>query len=112
MQLFANTLEDDVIVKLVFPLLLSVGVVLTVFFSYHVFYVLTGRTALEHRIIMDRQCRSMVQSQEVCTTPFNPFDYGWYLNLRLVLGHNFILALLPVQVEGSLGMPETANKKD
>jgi hypothetical protein len=111
-QLFSNTLEDEAIVKLVFPLLFSVGVILTVFFSYHVFYVLSGQTTLEYRIIMEKRYRDMVQRQEMYTTPTNPYDYGWYLNLRLVFGRNFFLALLPIPVDGSLSLSESANKKD
>jgi hypothetical protein len=102
--IYHNTLENEVIIKLIFPLLFFVGVILTIFFCCHVMYVLSGVTTLEHKILMEMS-RTKTSSKKS--------DNGWYQNLRVVLGPNMFLVFLPITVNPYLDLDvKTALKKD
>jgi len=92
-------LDPESIIKLVFPLLVSVGIIQVVFLSSHVRYILAGRTTLEHKILLDRQMDMLTHHRVEYEVPPNPFDRGWVENLRATLGRNFLLTMfLPLQV--------------
>ena len=111
-QLLSNTADDEVLVKLVFPLLLSVGIMIGIFFAQHLIYTLAARTTLEHKIfIMQRYNRSTME-RRAYTPVENTYDLGWYLNLKLVLGPNIFLIFLPISVDGRLHISEDAHKTD
>jgi hypothetical protein len=97
-QFLFGKLDPVVVVKLVFPLLSSVGVLQTALLAYHIRYTLQARTTLEYKIVLDRQYQAFVQRREVYEVPRNPFDHGWLENLSNVLGSRPILALLPIIV--------------
>jgi len=91
-------------VNLVFPLLLGVGAVLTVFLSSHLKMCCKGRTTLEHRMIC--QHRTVNPFRQQTRTPFdesvvvNPFDQGSAMaNLKQSLGHNPLYWFLPIPVD-------------
>ena len=110
-QLFSNKTDDEVLVKLVFPLLLAVGIIIGIFFSQHVIYTLTAQTTLEHKIYIMQRYRSTLERRDLAPIE-NPYDLGWYLNLKLVLGSNLFLIFLPVSAGGSLHHSEDAYKTD
>lgn len=105
-------LEVKMVVDIVYPLLLGVGLVLSVFFGMHVKYVLKANTSLEHRIVLEQAIASIttLASLAVLVQPItrasssrkkqlpNPFDQGWYKNLLQTLGPNLLLILLPLSV--------------
>ena len=92
----SGELESDIIIKLVFPLLVSVGLVQLVFLSFHMRYTMAARTTLEHKILLDKQMGSLIQKGEVYEMPPNPFDRGWFGNIKAVLGGNLFTILLPI----------------
>jgi hypothetical protein len=102
-QMFSSRLDPEVVIKLVFPLLAIVGLLQTVFLGYHVHYVLLARTTLEYKIMLGRQYQHLVERKEQYKAPPNPFDNGWYANLRLALGPG-ILIFLPIPVEPNLAI--------
>ena len=56
---------DDVtnmIIKIIFPLLTAVGLLQTIFFGYHVMYVLFSVTTLEYKIILDNRYKEIMAS--------------------------------------------------
>eukprot|EP00541_Cyclophora_tenuis_P018957 CAMPEP_0116561108 /NCGR_PEP_ID=MMETSP0397-20121206/11387_1 /TAXON_ID=216820 /ORGANISM="Cyclophora tenuis, Strain ECT3854" /LENGTH=132 /DNA_ID=CAMNT_0004087189 /DNA_START=168 /DNA_END=566 /DNA_ORIENTATION=+ len=108
-------LEPGVWIKLVFPLMLGAGITLGSFGGFHVMQIWTGRTTLEHKVmLLDLQDEAFVQLQNnnnnsnkyTCTKivkpkntrPKSPFDQGGIANFRQALGSNFLLCLLPVHV--------------
>lgn len=95
-QFLFGGLEPVVVVKLVFPLVASVGVLQATLLAYHVRYTLQARTTLEQKILLDRQYHAFVQRREYYKIPPNTFDHGWVTNLKKVLGSRPILALLPI----------------
>lgn len=112
-RILQHVIEGDVPVKLVldvvYPLLLGLGAILTTFLGFHAKYILTGRTTLEHAIVLEQQMsplrawwsrRSARPSRPVATpaVPVNPFDQGYRRNLRQVLGPSWLACLLPMRV--------------
>jgi hypothetical protein len=105
-----GALDSAVVVRLVFPLLVAVGLIQTVFFSYHVLYVLSALTTLEYKILLE------VQYDHICGSstwarPLNPFDHGWLENLRTTLGRSPFLLLLPLPVD-SIALNTSIQKKE
>lgn len=98
-QMLFTGLDTSVVVKLVVPLLVSVGSLQTIFLVYHIRYVMGARTTLEYKILLDRQYQALVQRKEPYEIPHNPFDHGWIDNLKKVLGPNPILAFLPIALK-------------
>jgi hypothetical protein len=112
-------LPVKIVVDLVYPLLLGVGAILSGFLGFHVQYMLKSRTTLEHKIILQDALVSIYRQQQqrftrspyttttAATTPpsstsisnaTNPFDQGYYKNLRQILGPNLLLVFLPVSI--------------
>jgi len=109
--LYTTGLEPEIVIKLVFPLLASVGLLQAVFLSYHIRYLVLARTTLEYKIILERQYLALVERNEICPTPHNPFDQGWMNNVKDVLGPIPLLVLLPLPVAAdpeSRGDPKKA----
>ena len=103
----SGELESDIIIKLVFPLLVSVGLVQLVFLSFHIRYTMAARTTLEHKILLDKQLEIMIQQGEVSEAPPNPFDSGWLGNIKAVLGANVFTILLPIPTCDEIGSCDT-----
>eukprot|EP00934_Nitzschia_sp_Nitz4_P007335 Nitzschia sp. Nitz4//scaffold102_size76354//27072//28364//NITZ4_005630-RA/size76354-exonerate_est2genome-gene-0.72-mRNA-1//1//CDS//3329532243//7325//frame0 len=100
-QALTTGLDPPIVIKMVFPLLMIVGVLQTIFLASHVRYVLTARTTLEHHILLEREYAALMsnrQSTGSYQAPRNPFDQGPLRNLHAVFGRNLLLALLPVSV--------------
>lgn len=109
-----GTVENETIIKLVFPFLFTIGVLQFVFLGYHVNYVLSALTTLEYKILLDMQFDRLMTnpSSKTCTPP-NPFSRGWLQNLRDAVGPAF-LVFLPVQVDPKQVNPldDTSVQKD
>jgi hypothetical protein len=97
-SLVSGTVEKDVIIKLVFPFLTAVAFLQTVFFGYHMLYVVSALTTLEYKILLDMQYNHLVEnkSRSFLVLP-NTFSLGWYQNLKTALGY-FPFIFLPIQV--------------
>ena len=109
-----GTVENETIVKLVFPFLFTIGVLQFVFFGYHVNYVLSALTTLEYKILLDMRFDQLMKNPSSKTlTPPNPFSRGWLQNLRDAVGPAF-LVFLPVQVDPKEISPvdDTSVQKD
>jgi DHHC palmitoyltransferase len=108
-QIRWGTLESETMVKLVFPLLASVGSIQVVFLSYHIMYMVMALTTLEYNIITEWKYMKLVAAEKEQTgnsippspsliPPVNPFDSrSWIQNLRNTLGP-LPLVFLPVTV--------------
>lgn len=107
-DVLAGSVESDVIIKFVFPLLAAVGLIQTVFFGHHVLYVLTARTTLEHKILLDAQYNQLLGGNSTWERPMNPFDHGWSQNVRTALGPSPLLLFLPIPVASKA--PKTSKK--
>lgn len=93
-----GSMEQEVTVKLVFPLLFAIGILQAVFFGHHLFYVASAITTLEYKILLDTQFKHLVRNSSAsCVTPRNPFNRGWLQNLKNVLGP-VVLIFLPIEV--------------
>lgn len=93
-----GTLEKDDVVKLVFPFLAVIGLLQTVFFGYHVRYIMSALTTLESKILLDLQYKQMLENPSTRAVHRNPFSRGWMQNLKTALGP-IPLLFLPIQVE-------------
>jgi hypothetical protein len=100
-SLVSGTVEKEVIIKLVFPFLAAVAFLQTVFFGYHLLYVVSALTTLEYKILLDMQYKHLLEnkSRSFLVMP-NTFSLGWYQNLKAALGY-FPFIFLPVQVNTS-----------
>uniref|UniRef100_A0A7S1V6T4 Protein S-acyltransferase n=1 Tax=Grammatophora oceanica TaxID=210454 RepID=A0A7S1V6T4_9STRA len=102
--LSSSGIEDDVLVRMVFPLLVGAGVVLTGFWGFHVMYVATGRTTLEHKILLISLNEAAMHQlrtgrRETFLTPKNPFHQGFIGNFRQILGPSLLFVVLPWPVD-------------
>ena len=90
-QIWEGTLTIRTVVDMVFPLLMGAGGIMTVFFAFHVRYILLARTTLEHKILLQDTIAAILYDQgRPADTPIvNAFNQGWYRNLQQVLGPNF-----------------------
>ena len=75
-------IDTDVVLRAVFPLLFSVGLVMYWFLGYHMRIILAGFTTLEH---MSRPPETI-----------NPFDHGARENLRQIIGKSWMKLLIPL----------------
>ena len=96
-------IQPAIIVKMVFPLLFGVGMVLTGFWAFHVIYIWTGRTTLEHKImLLDMNHAAITQLHHATSTtlerPKNPWDQGPWNNAQQVVGWNVMALFLPMNV--------------
>mmetsp|Transcript_10111 Transcript_10111/g.21189 ORF Transcript_10111/g.21189 Transcript_10111/m.21189 type:complete len:463 (-) Transcript_10111:1500-2888(-) len=91
--------EKEMIIKLVFPFLTAVGFLQTIFLGYHLIYIFSALTTLEHKILLDLQFKQVVgNSSSSFEFPSNPFSRGWLRNLSNAVGPIY-LVLLPLQVD-------------
>mmetsp|Transcript_10481 Transcript_10481/g.25304 ORF Transcript_10481/g.25304 Transcript_10481/m.25304 type:complete len:147 (+) Transcript_10481:174-614(+) len=98
-EVLRGNMEKDVINKIVFPFLFAIGLLQSVFFGYHMFYVFSALTTLEYKIILNRRFEQLARnSLSSCIIPHNPFDRGWAQNFKNALGP-FFLIFLPIQVD-------------
>jgi hypothetical protein len=113
-RILQHVLDGDLPVKMVldvvYPLLLGLGAILTTFLGFHAKYIITGRTTLEHAIVLEQQMsplrawwsRSTHPSRPATAVtvakPVNPFDQGYRRNIQQVLGPSWLAFLLPVWV--------------
>lgn len=95
-------------VKIVYPLLLGIGTIMSVFLGFHVQYVIKARTTLEHKVVLETLCTSLWEesfagsrllSRKTEPTVLNPFDDGWRNNICNIIGSNPWYLLLPISVE-------------
>jgi len=98
-NLINGSLEKEVIIKFIFPLLTAVGLLQTIFFGYHVLYVASALTTLEYKILLDTQYNHiMVRNESSFVALPNIFCLGWYQNLKTAIGY-FPLMFFPLQVD-------------
>jgi len=107
--ILSGTLPNKMIVDMVYPLLLGIGAVISGFLGFHVKYVTKAITSLEHRVILERTKATLFdralsngqgRTEHTDMPRFtNPFDQGWYRNLRQVLGANLLLIFLPIPIQ-------------
>jgi hypothetical protein len=102
-QAATSGIEDDVVLRIIFPLLLCIFVVMVSFCGMHLSYVITARTTLEHKIMLCMMRDQMKQDakdahKRSLNRASNPFSQGWKANLSQVLGLNLLLVLLPIPV--------------
>jgi hypothetical protein len=105
-QAFTTGIEVSVLIKIIFPLLLGAGSILTGLLASHIMYVATGRTTLEHKIMLVILKETAV-SQLQCgrnrsnsvRRPNNPFNEGVWRNMKRLLGPNLLLVFAPIPVK-------------
>jgi len=108
-MILQRRLPTKSVVDIVYPLVLGVGVVMSAFLGFHLKYILTARTTLEHRVALERLGVTLLSRKRLgsgdATTPsssstvaVNPFDQGWRKNLAQVFGSNLLLVFLPIPV--------------
>jgi hypothetical protein len=100
-QAATTGIDDDVVVRMIFPLLLGIFVIMVSFCGMHLYYVITARTTLEHKIMLYTMRDQMEQyakdsNKRPLNRASNPFSQGWKANLGQVLGPNLLLVLLPI----------------
>jgi hypothetical protein len=104
-RILSGNLEPAVWIKIIFPLLTGVGIVLTVFWASHIKYVLAAQTTLENKIILtNMRTRAMdalrrSSSRHTIARPTNPFDQGWKQNALQIFGPNLLCLLLPFRLD-------------
>lgn len=117
-----GSLDVKIVIKLVFPLLLFVGVLLTSFLWSHLSFAAQGLTTLESmaraRFENERPRTQSLSANEdnddnvsSAINVINPFDQGVYKNLVHVLGENIWLGLLPLKVKTRQAYPLTGKRK-
>lgn len=101
-------LDPEFVIKVIFPLLASIGLLQAVFLAQHVMYVVSALTTLEYKVLLEKQYQSLAERCDVYTAPHNPFNNGWHQNLRLAFGPAAYI-FLPLSVDPTLGK---TRKKD
>jgi hypothetical protein len=94
-------------IKMIFPLLLCTGIILSVFSAFHWYYLLTAQTTLEEKVVLLRlrtqafatlRAKQRGQPPPAATRPVNPFRQGSeWKNIRQTLGPNPWILLLPIR---------------
>lgn len=104
-QAFTSGIETTVLLRMVFPLLLGIALVMTGFAGFHIMYIVTARTTLEHKVMLSLlqnklTARGMTsQKSGRVERAKNPFDEGsWQANARRILGPNPVYIFLPIPV--------------
>jgi len=112
-QLIDGTLENDSVLIIVFPFLTAIGLIQTIFLGYHLMYVVSAFTTLEHKVILDMQYEQILKDSSRCNFPQNPFSRGGLVNLKTVLGP-IPLVFLPIRVDPIKIVPvlDTKRKKE
>ena len=100
-QIMSNDVDTFIIVKIVYPILFFICILQTGFLSTHIKYMLTARTTLEHKIVLDKQYAQLLRNNTWYKPPSNPFDAGWFSNITQVFGRSLLLVFVPVPVAPS-----------
>lgn len=114
-----ESLPVQVVVDVVFPFLLAVGVILTVFLGTHLKYILTAVTTLEHRVALAQKYDALMAgvaprcSLSIPTENWvNPFDQGsYYRNWKQIMGSSWAYLFLPIPVAPPLPYNPGHSKK-
>jgi hypothetical protein len=96
-----GNVPSKIVIDIMYPLLLGVGAIMSGFFGYHVKYVCKGVTTLEHRVLLEHSLIALFRADSSAKQPtvvVNPFEQGWFRNLKQILGPNLWLVLMPVAV--------------
>lgn len=80
-------IDDDIVLRGAFPLMLSVGIVMVCILIQHVKLILSGHTTVEQ----------LSRPNEGCLT--NPFDYGPKRNWQRIMGRSLFFILLPLPLD-------------
>ena len=102
----SGTIDADVVLKMVVPVMVFAGIFLTSFLYSHLCYTSQAFTTLERMAKLTflrqqalgklrRPTGTVVQDMMVV----NPFDQGMWQNVLQIVGPRPLLALLPIQVE-------------
>jgi hypothetical protein len=90
-------------VRIVFPFLICIGIIITIFWCFHAYYVLTAQTTLEESVVLiqlrSETLAALRQGRPAPKRPRNPFHQGPYLNFKQTLGPKLWLVFLPAQSE-------------
>jgi hypothetical protein len=95
-------------IKLAYPFLLGVGVIMAVFLGFHLKYIASAKTTLEHKIVLDTLCTSLWKQSSFNNiasvvpgepTLRNPFEKGRQNNFYQIIGPTPWLIFLPVRVD-------------
>lgn len=104
-QAFTTGMDEDVVLRLVFPLLLGIFSIMVGFFGTHLYYIMTARTTLEYKIMLEvmkeelvKEAKDPIRKKRNVKRASNPFNQGWRANLHQVLGPNLLLIFLPIPV--------------
>jgi hypothetical protein len=113
-MMWSGHVPIQVVINMVYPLLLGVGTVLTGFLAANVKCVLSARTSLEHRIVLQqysvhlfhrmkqKTSQSAPESTSSSSPPsawINPFDRGSLSkNWTQIMGPSILLLFLPIPV--------------
>ena len=89
---------SKIVIDIVYPFLLGLGTVMSVFLGTHLKYILTARTTLDSRIVMARRYNAALDgNKNVILT--NPFDQGKWRNCKQIFGEGLLSMFLPVSRE-------------
>lgn len=104
-QAITTGIDSDTMLRMIFPLLLLIFSIMVGFCAMHLYYVLTARTTLEHKIMLyimkdklEEQAKSGTKRLASVERATNPFSQGWKGNLYQVFGPNLLLVFLPIPV--------------
>lgn len=116
-ELRYGTIQPEMVLKIIFPFLVGVGILLTMFFKSHCTYVLKTNTTLEHmgtksfltnQAILKSGGVSSIRAPtalendtiRICNMKVvNPFHQGAWENVRSVLGSCLLYIFLPIRVD-------------
>lgn len=91
--------DNDTVIKIVYPLLFFVGFMLAFFFMYHFRLILTARTTLEQTILLHKQRSALNSGKLWYESRRNPYNKGWYANLQLVMGPSLLFWFVPIPLQ-------------
>lgn len=104
--IITGNLSPILSIRIIFPLLVMVGILLTIFLFTHIRYILTARTTLEDTIINNQYLNYITSNQNKNDNPniqkkvviTNPYDQGMYQNFVQIIGtsNNWLTLFLPI----------------
>ena len=108
--------RTNMVVNMVYPLLVLVGAILTVFLGQHVNLMSQAYTTLEHKIVLQEKLSTLLWSSKTNepkkTPSVNPFHQGsWSRNISQILGEKWWTLLIPM-VSWEPPSPRVTDKKD
>ncbi len=84
-----GTVEPEMIIQLIFPFLLCVGILLTMFFTSHCKYVIKSLTTLEYMATLKFKKEQTLLGNGLCDIKIvNPFHRGCWENIRNTMNSN------------------------